>query len=280
MTTWQVDFYHRPLRDASGKPVWELAVCSLDQNFKTHAFCAQSDANSDWLAEQFKAIATATHHFPDQIQVFRPQAVGLVEVACQRLGITLVPTRKTPELKDYLKERFNQYQQLDYYTREPYDPVHLEQPPPTPMPENLWGETWQFAAIAAVDLNPFFHDLPIPIRDIPDGLRPIDLKLPSTVPVPGVVITAGRQSMRLARWIDDIRPVALNYIPGDPDGLILEAGLVERWILVTFNDPDVQQAAQVFQSRLQQTDGLHFLLIQPDASGITYSGFWLLKSAS
>jgi hypothetical protein len=52
---------------------------------------------------------------------------------------------------------------------------------------------------------------------------------------------------------------------------------VDRWILVTFEDAEVAQAAQVYEQRKQQSQGLHFLLVQPDDSGITYTGFWLLQ---
>jgi hypothetical protein len=83
--------------------------------------------------------------------------------------------------------------------------------------------------------------------------------------------------MQLARWFQSVRPVALNYIPGPPDGLILEAGLVDRWVVATFEDPEVAQAARRYQQRKQHSQGLHFLLVQPDNSGMTYTGFWLLK---
>jgi hypothetical protein len=39
--------------------------------------------------------------------------------------------------------------------------------------------------------------------------------------VPGVVIDGGRQSMRLARWLQEARPGALHYLAGAPDGLVL-----------------------------------------------------------
>jgi hypothetical protein len=59
--------------------------------------------------------------------------------------------------------------------------------------------------------------------------------------------------------------------------LNLEADLCDRWILATFQDPEVAQAAQTFQERKQLNKGLHFLLVQPDDSGVTDSGFWLLQ---
>lgn len=84
--------------------------------------------------------------------------------------------------------------------------------------------------------------------------------------------------MPLARWLQQVQPYALNYIPGQPDGLILEAGLVDRWVLTTFEDQEMIQAARTFRERQAAAQGLHFLLIQPDNSGMTYSGFWLLKT--
>ncbi len=111
---------------------------------------------------------------------------------------------------------------------------------------------------------------------MPHELLPLQLGLASTVAIPGVVIDGGRQSMPLARWLQEVQPVALHYIPGAPDGLILEAGLSERWVMATFEDKEVAAAARLYEQRKQTSQGLHFLLVQPDDSGMTYTGFWLL----
>ncbi|MDE5086380.1 MAG: Tab2/Atab2 family RNA-binding protein, partial [Trichodesmium sp. St16_bin2-tuft] len=50
------------------------------------------------------------------------------------------------------------------------------------------------------------------------------------------------------------------------------------WVVATFSDQEVSGAGQVYEQRKQQSQGLHFLLVQPDDSGMTYSGFWLLES--
>ncbi|MEO0397677.1 MAG: Tab2 family RNA-binding protein, partial [Cyanobacteria bacterium P01_A01_bin.137] len=81
----------------------------------------------------------------------------------------------------------------------------------------------------------------------------------------------------LAQWLDSVRPVFAQSLPGSPDGLILEAGLADRWVLATFDDADVRGAAQAFEQRKQVAKGLHFLLIRPDDSGMTYTGLWLLQ---
>lgn len=258
---WQVDFYRIPQKNEVGKVLWGLLICTPTRNFEYVATCLQSEANSNWLTEKFKLAGVES--LPDVIQVFRPQSLGVITVAANNLGIKVEATRRTLSLKQLLQE--NQY------------PLVIDQPPPAPLPENLWGEEWGFANINAGDLVDEFAERPIPFLQIPEFLQPINLGLASNVPVPGTIIYGGKQSLRLARWLQENDPVSLNYITGAPDGLILEADLADRWILATFEDPEVTEAAKVYEHRKKTSKGLHFLLLQPDNSGITYSGFWLLQ---
>jgi hypothetical protein len=261
MKIWQADFYRSPQQDPTGQILWELLICDGTRNLEYVATCPQSEANSNWLTAQIQLAAG--EELPDIIQVFRPQSLSLLEAAGRNLGINVEPTRRTLTLKQWLHEK--QY------------PIAIDKPPPAPLPESLWGEQWRFASLSASNVEIEFSDRPIPILHLPESLKPLNLGLSSTTPIPGVVIYGGKQSMRLARWLHEARPVALNYIIGTPDGLVLEAGLVDRWIVATFEDPEVAAAAKVYQQRQQQSQGLHFLLVQPDDSGMTYSGFWLLQ---
>jgi RNA-binding protein Tab2/Atab2 len=151
--------------------------------------------------------------------------------------------------------------------------------PPLPLPENLWGDRWQFAALPAGELVDAFAERMIPILDIPERLLPLNLGLASSTPIPGVVISGARQALKLARWIKQSQPLSLKYIAGAPDGLILTAGLRDRWIVATFSDEDIATAARSFEQRKTGSQGSHFLLVQPDDSGMTYSGFWLLQDS-
>lgn len=274
MTVWQADFYRRPLKDDLGRSLWELLLCNPAGSFKYEALCPQSEANASWLATQLGLAAGG--NLPDRIQVFRPQSLSLIETAAEQLGIAVEATRRTNALKQWLQEKAQEYPHMSNYTGEPYQSITLDKPPPVPLPENLWGEQWRFATLAAGDIKDAFAEKPIPILEIPEFLLPFNLGIASTVSVPGVIIYAGRQSMRLARWIEESRPVGLNYIAGAPDGLILEAGLIDRWIVATFEDKEVAAAAQIYEQRKRLSKGLHFLLVQPDDSGMTYTGFWLL----
>lgn len=277
MKIWQADFYRRPLHDDQNRPLWELLVCDPNRGFTFGALCPQSEANSTWLSSQLELAAASDQGLPDQLQLFRPQALSLLQAACQSLGVNVQPTRNTPALKQWLIQRAREYVGLPAYTGAVYDPLSLDPPPPNPIPEALLGDKWGFTAIASTDLQHFVTHEPIPIHVIPDALTPLQLGLPSTMPIPGVVIDGGRHSMPLALWLQDTDPVSLNYIPGAPDGLILEASLVDRWVVATFEDADVAAAAQTFEQRKQQSKGLHFLLVRPDDSGMTHTGVWLLR---
>ncbi|MGB3511548.1 MAG: Tab2/Atab2 family RNA-binding protein [Microcoleaceae cyanobacterium] len=275
MNIWQADFYRRPLKNKNGQHLWELLICDPTRSLEFMAMCPQSEVNTNWLVTQLQQLGLS-QNLPDKIQVFRPQSLGLIETAAQILGIKVEPTRRTTALKQWLIERAQQYRQIETFTGESYQPLALDSPPPVPLAENLWGDRWRFATLPAGNIEDII-DRPIPILATPEYLLPINLGLSSTLPIPGIVIDGGRQSMRLAKWLEAARPYLLKYIPGDPDGLILSAGLVDRWVVATFVDREVSSAAQAYQERQQSTQGLHFLLVQPDDSGMTYSGFWLLK---
>lgn len=276
MRIWQVDFYRRPLKNELGQPLWELLICDPSGSVPLfYDFCPQSEANADWVRTKLNQADGGT--LPDIIQVFRPQSLSLIETAAEGLGISVEATRRTFKLRRSLLKRAKEYPLNPNYTQEAYDPLAVDKPPPLPLPENLWGEQWRFATVQAGDLIDTFTDFPIPIKEMPEFLTPIQLGLASTVAVPGIVIYGGRQSMQLARWLQEIRPVTINYVSGKPDGLILEAGLCDRWVMATFEDSEMAAAAQTYQQRKQLIKGLNFLLVQPDDSGMTYSGFWLLQ---
>jgi RNA-binding protein Tab2/Atab2 len=269
MTIWQVDISSRPLQNDRGETLWELVICAADGGWYRVASCPQAQVNAKWIATQLKLAAE--DNLPTSIQVFRPQSWGLIETAGQKLGIEVVATRRTVALKKLLQ------QQAQDYGNPHYHPLEIESPPPQPIPDALIGDKWQFVTLTAGQLVSDFADRPIPIVSMPDYLLPPHWGLGANVAIPGVIIYGGRQSMRLARWVTEMEPVSLNYLGDDPGGLVLDAGLADRWVMLTFNDAQVSQAARLYESRKRLVHGLHFLLVTPDDSGITDSGIWLLQ---
>ena len=273
MNIWQADFYKRLLRNEKGELLWELLICDPSGEIIYEASTPQSQANATWLIERLQEASSAG--LPDIIQVFRPQSLSLLKIAAETLGIKVEATRHVRGLKKQLQQRASQHHVMG----EIYNPTKLEKPAPQPLPENLWGDQWRFASIAAVEIIEAFSDRPIPILSLPEFLFPVNLGIASHLPIPGVIIYGGRKSLQLARWLDEAKPVSLDYViteVGESGGLVLESGLVDRWIVITFEDSEVAKAAQNYQQRKQDSKGLHFLLVQPDDSEITYSGFWLL----
>ena len=282
MIIWQSDLFRYPSSNQE-KNQWLLIVCELLTD-KTHrdseatiiheVQCAQSDVNAEWLTNQLKQAMKKT--VPDKIQVFRPQITGLFAIAANNLNISLETTRRTTAIK----EKLRQYTDNNLSVISSNNYLNLERPIPQNLPENIWGENWNMVSITAGEIVDFATNRPIPFCDLPESLSAINAKLDPTIKIPGIVIQGGKKSLMLARWLAKEQPVALNYIAteiGKSGGLVLETGLVDRWIIATFESAAVAQAAKAYEQAKQESQGLHFLLLQPDDSGMTYTGFWLLK---
>ena len=271
--TWQVDFYRCPLVDESGQRLWALVACSSDSQFESVAFCPQPRADSAWIADRLQQWFDETA-LPKAIQVFRPQCLASIQRAGQQLGIPVQPTRRTAALKQRLKLQARLYPQLEGYVDEPYDPLAIDSPPPEALPEEFRGERWQFAALSRADLVAL-TEWSIPVKDCSllagsNGVSP-------DMPIPGAIFYGDRRSLLLAKWLQETAPVSLNFVSGDPHGVILEAGLSDRWVMATFTDKAVVEAATKFERRKSATHGFHFLIVMPDDSGTTIAGLWLLE---
>ena len=272
MNIWQVDFYYHPSQIGEDKQ-WLLAICNraTSNGLIYKAECDSTEANAAWLEQQI--LLAAKGKLPDKIQIFRPQALGLISVAAEKLNIAVEATRNTDTLKQVLTKI--------YSDRPNYNPIALEKPPPQALPEDLWGDEWQIANIAAGQIVDLFSDRPIPICSIPEEFYPINLGLASDLYIPGVVVYGGRRSMQLASWIERQTPASIDYIPtevGKSGGFILETGLVDRWVFNTFESPQAAEIARNYEQKKQACQRLHFLLIQPDDSEMTTTAFWLLKT--
>lgn len=278
MTIWQVDFDRRPLKNTEDYPLWELTVYDPQTQMACHRLCPEPNVSPDWLIGELQELFTLMGPTPTQFQVFRPRSLTFMEEVGKILNISVVATRQTPGLKRVLQVRTQAYAQLPEYTGQSYDPLAIEPLPPQPMPEHLWGDQWQFVTLAASELESVLLQRPIPLRTVPEMLWPSHLGLAADAKIPGVLINGGRRSMQLAQWLQQRQPASIQAMRAELSGLIMAAGLNERYVLVTYDDADIVSAAQGFEQGKQGSQGLHFLLVQPDDSGVTYTGMWLLSS--
>jgi hypothetical protein len=149
--------------------------------------------------------------------------------------------------------------------------------PPQPLPEHLWGDLWQFVSLPAEDLEFGLWERPIPFREMASLARPSQQNLEPAVAIPGVFINAGRQAMKLCRWLSERKPTAITAANLELGAIVLTTAHQERWILATYQDEAVRDAGQVFETRKIASNQIHFLLIAPDDSNVTHTGLWILK---
>jgi hypothetical protein len=150
-------------------------------------------------------------------------------------------------------------------------------PPPQPLPDTIWGDRWQFASLTAADLEERLLERPIPVRHVMPLALPSQQQLPATTIIPGISIEAGRRAMPLARWLAQRTFIRVNAVQRELGALIARTSTQEQWILATYQDEAVAEAGQAFEARKGQSQGIHFLLIQPDDAGVTHTGLWLMR---
>ena len=93
-----------------------------------------------------------------------------------------------------------------------FNPADLKQPefkPPVPMPEDLWGDRWQFASLPAGELWDSLSGRLTPIQSLPPESNPLNLGLASDLFIPGVIITGGRKALTIARLYAEVFPRSL-----------------------------------------------------------------------
>ena len=97
-------------------------MCDSQFKFSYGATVPQAQLNSDWVTEQLKTAIHRAGETPDALQVFRPQAVSLLKLGGESLGIRVEPTRQTPTLHRWLVQRTQWYPSLEGHTGAGYDP--------------------------------------------------------------------------------------------------------------------------------------------------------------
>ncbi|AGY57422.1 Tab2/Atab2 family RNA-binding protein [Gloeobacter kilaueensis] len=269
MEPWELDFYRCPLVGAAGQRLWELLVCTASGRMLLSRFCEAKEATTDWLTAQLAALVTREGGPPLEIGSFRTATYNLALPACRELGIPLRHSRRTiAVLRQRAERERNIYPQRPDYRPLPAA-VALQKAVPEPFPDELLADSWGFSALPGSEIAQL-HQLPISYLEAP--LIAID------APVPGVFLFSATRARAIAGWLSVHEPVSLQYTRSQIDGIVLETGLDERWILATFNDPEMRRRGEQFQERLQQSTGLHFLAVRPEQSGHEITGFWLLQT--
>ncbi|MFM2080722.1 MAG: hypothetical protein RLZZ124_362 [Cyanobacteriota bacterium] len=289
---WELDYYSRPILEPDGKKRWELLICSTPAvvpgggagvppagtargPFRWVVTCPAASVNSTWLREALdEAIAAAAAQgfaAPRRLRCWRGSMRTMVQRAAETLGLEMVPSRRCYALVEWLNERqATVYPQEEGYMAGPLAPPPLPiRPPAVPLPEAVRGDSWSWASLPAAALREA-ADWPVSFA----GLVPLPAHLDDGAMVNGLRLFSASRSLAIAGWMAGLEPVRLEV---DGRQLVLEAGMDDRWLLGTLEEPEAAAALAAFRAARSQTEGFQFIAVQSDEGQQGFDGFWILR---
>ena len=143
-TVWELDFYSRPILDERQKKRWEVLICESpldiccqpESLFRFSQFCANTEVNSIWLRDTLAQAIAQAPRAPKKIRFFRRPMTNMIVKACQELGISAQPSRRTLALQQWLEQRLqNVYPNDPNYQPNANPSIALAASVPQPLPE-------------------------------------------------------------------------------------------------------------------------------------------------
>ncbi|TVU29282.1 hypothetical protein EJB05_20842, partial [Eragrostis curvula] len=275
---WELDFCSRPILDARGKKVWELVVCDATLSLQFTRYFPNNAINSVTLRDALASVADELGvPLPDRVRFFRAQMQTIITRACGELGVKAVPSRRCVSLLLWLEERYE-----TVYSRHPgfqagtRPLLALDNPFPTSLPENLFGDKWAFVQLPFSAVREEVESLQ---RRYAFGagldLDLLGFELDDSTLVPGVAVESTR-AKPLAAWMNGLEICALEVDIGRAI-LILATGVSTRYVYAGYQkSPAATQEAEAWEAAKKACGGLHFLAIQENLNSDGCVGFWLL----
>ena len=283
VSDWELDFYSRPIIDSDGKKRWELLITSSEylngiEPFRWEKICPAGEVNSIWLAQALQeALVDAQKEgweTPLRLRCWRTSMKTMISKAALKVGIEVIPSRRTFSLLDWLAQR-----EKDIYPNQKgYIAGPLAPPPtrilnqPEPLPEEVRGDAWSFALLPLGTLLEA-NEWPIEFS----GLLPIKEKYDLSIQIPGLRLFSKSRALALAGWLGGLEPVKL-VIEGNQ--LLLEAGQDDRWLVTDMTQEASKEAAKAFTNSRENAGGIQFLSIQATPEEERFAGFWMLREMS
>jgi hypothetical protein len=281
---WELDFYSRPILDENQKKVWEVLVCEspldtrtqTDSLFRYAQFCPSTQVNSTWLRMALQEAITKAGKAPRQFRFFRRQMNNMIAKACEELGITAQPSRRTIALFHWLQQRTEEvYPNQPGYQPSTNPSVHYERSISQRLPDAIRGQQWAFVNLEAAAFEEM-HEWDIGFGEA-FPLQMIRGIVPETK-VPGLVIFSPR-AVPLAGWMSGLELAFLqfNNSSSGEGRLCLETGINDSWILASLKNQQTLAEAKAFEEAKQKASGVHFLAVQSNPEAESFAGFWLLQ---
>jgi hypothetical protein len=280
-TIWELDFYSRPIVDENNKKLWEVLICesptginkSTTELFRYAEYCDNKNVNSLWLAEALQKAIVQAGQSPDRIRFFRQSMNNMITKACTDVNLSVQPSRRTFELSRWLKERMETvYPEQPGYQASSSAAIVFPTTPPQRLPDALEGKKWQFVSLPAsafAEMSEWSIDFgeAFPLENA--GLKPDSI-------VPGLIIYSPR-AVAIAAWLSGLELAAVKFDQEGAPNLVLETGVIDRWVLTPLNSKELQQEAEQFEQAKQAAQDVHFIALQTDPNVEAFAGFWLMR---
>jgi hypothetical protein len=273
-TTWQLDFYSRPVQGADGKKLWELLVTDDAGSFRHVEAVPSNCVNSRELRSRVQRLIDEAPSRPTTIRYFRAQMKNMISIALTDLpDVSCKASRVVYALYDWIDERERDvYPTMPGYRRPRPEAPGLKLP--VRLPEQLRGEQY---AVATLPYAEFCKGGSITEDNIGFGtLCPLpQADISKETMVPGVVIFS-RRSRAIAAWLTGL-DLAFVAAVLESRELHIEVGLDTQYLLARVRTPVQLAEAETFEESKRGIEGLHFLSVQSDPEADEPDGFWLLR---
>jgi hypothetical protein len=277
-STWELDFYSRPVQGADGKKMWELLVTDDVSSFRHVEVVPANCVNSRELRTRVQRVIDEANVKPTTIRFFRSQMRNMISIALRDLqGVAATPCRITYSLYNWIDER-----ERDVYPKMPgYRRPRKESPPlrfAEKLPDNLRGERY---AVASLPLAEFLPGGSITEENIGFGrLCPLPTgveDLPADQMITGINVFSGNSELiTFGLGGMDLADVTENL---ELKEFYIETGIDTAYLLAKLRSDGQVQEARLFEESKRRNRGLHFLSVQRDENSDP-EGFYLLRDPS
>jgi hypothetical protein len=280
-TVWELDFYSRPLLDENNRKRWEVLISEgfqtvnskPDQLFRFSKYLSNTEVNSIELKQAIEEAIAQAPIPPSRIRYFRFAMQNMITRACEDLGISVQPSRRTLALKDWMDYRQREvYPNEPGYTDKPSPSIGAPPPAPKPLPDALIGQQWALVSLPVQDLA----DMPEWPIDFGEAFPTEFAGISDDTLIPGLVIFSSR-AMPMAGWMSGLEVSELRVEASKLPRLVLETGSADSWIIANLTTPDLQKEASNFESAKAAANQVHFLAVQADPNAEAFAGFWLMQ---
>ena len=280
-TDWELDFYSRPILESDGRKRWELLVTATPdpeaggEPFRFAKRCPSGEVNSLWLASALREARDAALEAglvaPRRLRCRRSSMRTMVQRAAAELDLEMIASRRTYALLDWLQQREQEvYPQEEGFMAGPLAPPPAPvTTPAVPLPEEVQGDAWSWAALPAQMLRDA-GDWPMGFS----GLLPLPDGLDDEQTVPGLRLFSSSRALAMAGWLGGLEPVRL-LVEGRQ--LVLEAGQDDRWLVSDLDAQAAEAITAALADSKQVGKGLQFIAIQASPEEQSFAGFWMMR---